>query len=268
MPPRYRGGSEGNLGVDLASLAPMAAREHNRVLVGAGAILLVAAAVYAPVALLAPLPAASSTPLEVTAVSPEAPAPALPAAGSAAVALSADEEAVGSTAVVPMAATAKILTALLVLAEHPLEAGRSGPAVPVTADDFESYLRYTAEGTRAVRVVTGDTWTEREALHAMLLASSNNHAEMLARWAYGSLDGYLAAARAWLDEHGMQDVSVVDATGLSPESVGSGASLARLAALAFADPFLAEAAGLDHSTTTRGVVFENSVAYRPEDGVT
>ncbi|BDZ46463.1 hypothetical protein [Naasia aerilata] len=187
--------------------------------------------------------------------------------GSAGVALGADEEPLGATSAVPIAATAKILTALLVLDEHPLEAGRSGPAVPVTAQDFAAYQRYSAEGTRSVRVVAGDTWTEREALQAMLLASSNNHAEMLARWAYGSLDGYLAAAEAWLTEHGMTTVHVVDPTGLSPESVGSGADLARLSALALADPFLSETLSLDLVTTTRGATFQNDIRYRTTDGI-
>ncbi len=232
------------------------------------AILLVAAAVYAPMALLAPLPAARVVDLGAQTAPGEGPPPVLPAAGSAAVTLAAEEEPVGSTEAVPIAAAAKIVTALLVLDKHPLEAGRSGPSVPVTADDFASYQRYTAQGVRAVRVVAGDTWTEREALHAMLLSSSNNHAEMLARWAYGSLDGYRSAAQAWLAERGLDSVSVADTTGLSPESVGSGADLARLAALAFADPFLAEVAGLERSTTTRGLTFENEIAYRPEDGIT
>src|SRR4051812_2117724 len=231
----------------------MPQRERNRVLWTVAAILLVAAAVYAPMALLAPLPTARVVDLGLRTASGKDAPPVLPAAGSAAVTLGPDEAPVGSTNAVPIAAAAKIVTALLVLDKHPLEAGRSGPNVPVTADDFASYQRYTAQGVRAVRVVTGDTWTEREALHAMLLASSNNHAEMLARWAYGSLDGYRAAARAWLDAHGLRSISVADTTGLSAGSVGSGADLARLAALAFADPFLAEAAGLDHATTTRGL---------------
>jgi serine-type D-Ala-D-Ala carboxypeptidase (penicillin-binding protein 5/6) len=246
----------------------MPQRERNRVLWVIAAVLLLAAAVYAPMALLAPLPAARVVDLGLRTTPGEGSAPTLPAAGSAAVTLGADEEPVGATNAVPLAAAAKIVTALLVLEKHPLEAGRSGPNVPVTADDFASYQRYTAQGVRAVRVVTGDTWTEREALHAMLLASSNNHAEMLARWAYGSLDGYRTAAQAWLGEHGLDSVAVADTTGLSAESVGSGADLARLAALAAADPFLAETAELDRATTTRGLTFPNEIAYRPEDGIT
>src|SRR3954467_1483636 len=216
----------------------MPQRERNRVLWTVAAVLLVAAAVYAPAALLAPLPAAAVTRLDLKTTAGEGAAPALPAAGSAAVTLGVDQKPVGRTDAVPIASAAKIVTALLVLDKHPLEAGRSGPNVPVTADDFASYQRYTAQGVRAVRVVAGDTWTEREALHAMLLASSNNHAEMLARWAYGTLDGYRTAAQAWLAKHGPRSIRVADTTSLSPDSVGSGADLAQLAALAFADPFL------------------------------
>ncbi|WP_210480922.1 hypothetical protein [Naasia sp. SYSU D00948] len=245
----------------------MARGERNRVLAAAGALLLVAAAVYGPVALLAPLPQASVEPLPVTATTGEAPDPVLPVTGSAAVTLGPDQEPLGSDAIVPMAAAAKVITALLVLDRHPLEAGRSGPSVPVTGEDFAAYQRYTAEGVRAVRVVPGDTWTEREALHAMLLASSNNHAEMVARWAFGSLDGYLTAADAWLAERGLDSIEVADTTGLSARSVGSGADLARIAALALADPFLAEAVTLETATTTRGTTFGNDIRYRPEDGI-
>src|SRR4051795_1720879 len=222
----------------------MPQRERNRVLWTVAAILLVAAAVYGPMALLAPLPTARVVDLGLPTASGKGTPPALPGAGSAAVTLAPDEDAVGSTKAVPIAAAAKVVTALLVLDKHPLEAGRSGPNVPVTGADFASYQRYTTQGVRAVRVVAGDTWTEREALHAMLLASSNNHAEMLARWAYGTLDGYRTAAQAWLAKHRLHSIRVADTTGLSPDSVGSGAALVQLAALAFADPFLAEAAAL------------------------
>jgi serine-type D-Ala-D-Ala carboxypeptidase (penicillin-binding protein 5/6) len=246
----------------------MARGERNRVLVAAGAVLIVAAAIYGPVALLAPLPATTAEVLDVQATNGDAPEPVLPGGGSAAVTLGADQEPIGSDEAVPIAAAAKILTALLVLDKYPLEAGRSGPSVPVTDEDFASYQRYTAEGVRSVRVIAGDTWTEREALHAMLLASSNNHAEMVARWAFGSLDGYLDAADAWLSERGLTSIRVADTTGLSSESIGSGRDLARLAALALADPFLAEAIALESATTTRGTTFGNDIRYRPEDGIT
>ncbi|MCU1569692.1 MAG: hypothetical protein JWR33_433 [Naasia sp.] len=246
-------------------------RERNRVLVATVAVLLVGAAVYTPAALLAPLPRVAAAPVEVRPpTAGDASAPALPDAGASGITLSALADPIpgGSADAVPIAAAAKLVTALVVLDARPVEQGRSGPSVPVTAEDYASYARYSAEGTRAVRVVAGDTWTEREALHALLIASSNNHAEMLARWAFGSLDAYVAAANAWLHEHGLTHTVVTDSTGLSADSVGTGADLARLAALAMTDPFVAEAVPLDAATTTRGTDFDSTIQYRPGDGIT
>lgn len=248
----------------------MPGRERNRVVVAVVAVLILAAGVYGPVALLAPIPdtpgeAASATAGEVVAGTP----PVLPATGSNGVTLGAKATAVtsGGAEPVPLAATAKLVTALLVLERYPLTEGRSGPAIEVTADDYAAYAAYQVEGTRAVRVVTGDQWSEREALQAMLIASSNNHAEMLARWAFGSEENYLAAAADWLKENGLDSTRVADATGLSPDSVGTGVDLSRLAAIAMADPLIAEIVATPRATTLRGVSFDNTIAYRSTEGL-
>lgn len=246
------------------------AQERNRVLVVSITLLILAAGAYFPAVLLAPLPTVSHEIVRTATAESEAMGPALPTEGASAVALDAGSipVAAGDSSPVPMAAIAKVITALVVLAEHPLQPGRSGPNIPVTDEDYQSYLTYSSEGTRAIQVVPGDTWTEREALHAMLIASSNNHAEMLARWSFGSLDGYLDAAADWLRNHGLTDISVADATGLDPATVGTASDLARLAAIGMADPFIAQAVGLDGSSTTRGTEFENTIGYRPGDGIT
>lgn len=248
----------------------MARRERNRVVVAAVAILILALAVYGPVALLAPLPAAAGTPsTSPTAVTGSGTSVALRAEGASAVTLSADAAPLtaGTAEPLPMAASAKLVTALVVLEQYPLIEGRAGPAIPVTPDDFASYSAFVAEGTKAVRVVPGDQWSERETLQATLIASSNNHAEMLARWAFGTTDGYLAAAAAWLAEHDLRGTSVADATGLSPDSVSTGADLAKLAALAMADPVVSEIVATPSATTLRGLDFENTISYRATEGV-
>src|SRR4051812_8550772 len=113
----------------------MPGRERNRVVVAVVAVLILAAGIYGPVALLAPLP---DTPGEamtapdgaVVAGTP----PVLPAAGSNGVTLGAPSTSVtsGGADPVPLAATAKLVTALLVLERYPLTEGRSGPAIEVT----------------------------------------------------------------------------------------------------------------------------------------
>jgi D-alanyl-D-alanine carboxypeptidase (penicillin-binding protein 5/6) len=248
----------------------MAGGERNRVVVVIVAVLVVAIAIYGPIALLAPLPPTSGEVAAPTGEASSSPPPVLPVAGSSGITLGASESPIasGSAESVPIAAIAKVITALVVLDARPLDVGRAGPAIPVTADDFASYAKYQAAGTRAIRVVTGDTWTEREALQAVLIASSNNHAEMLARWAFGSIDNYLTAAQEWLDSHELASIHVVDATGLSEESVGSGADLAQIAALAMADPVIAETVTADQIVTTRGITFENTISYSAASGVT
>ena len=58
------------------------------------------------------------------------------------------------------------------------------PTTPTTS-------RYSAEGSRTLQVSPGDTWSERDVVRAVLLASSNNHADTLARWAFGGVDAYV-----------------------------------------------------------------------------
>jgi len=247
----------------------MAGGERNRVVVALVAVVIVVLVVYGAIALLAPLPATGGTTATAEGTSTQTAPPALPAAGSSGLTLSTTDAPMvgGSTEPLPIAAAAKVITALVVLETHPLDVGRAGPAIPVTADDFASYATSPAAGTRAIRVVTGDTWTEREALQAVLIASSNNHAEMVARWAFGSLDNYLTAAQQWLTAHELTSIRLADATGLSDQSVGTGADLARVAALAMADPFIAETVTTDQIITTRGAAFENTIAYDAVSGV-
>ncbi|MEO6825846.1 MAG: hypothetical protein ABI255_05535 [Microbacteriaceae bacterium] len=234
-------------------------------------VIILAIGAYGPLTLLGPLPRAQAT---IAAPSPSAQkttGPALPADGASAVALSqakAPIASAGSTEPVPMAGITKIITALVVLKAKPMGPGRTGPAITITAEDYQSYIDYGTKDARAVIVFPGETWTEREMLQALVLGSSNNHADSLARWAYGSLSAFLTAANDWLASHGMSNTHVADATGLDDGSVGTAADLAKLAGLAMADPTLAEL--ISHPSTTlanqRGV--ENTTPYLPEDGIT
>ena len=88
-------------------------------------------------------------------------------------------------------------------------------------------------------VLPGETWTERDVVRAVLLASSNNHADTLVRWAFGGVEPYVEAANAWLAEQGFTATRVDDATGLSSDNVGTAKELARLAAMIVADEELA-----------------------------
>ncbi|SFN53267.1 D-alanyl-D-alanine carboxypeptidase family protein [Mycetocola miduiensis] len=235
----------------------------------AGTVVILGAGLYGPATLLGPLPAASVSRIALDDPEPATP-PVLPASGASAITLNAIDApfaAAGNTEPMPMASITKAITALVVLDRHPLNENEPGPTVPITSDDYLSYIDYRDSGTRTVTVYTADAWTERDMLQAMLLSSSNNHADTLARWAFGSVDEYVVAANSWLAENDLADTVVVDATGLSDRSVGTAADLARLSALALETPAIASLLSepVTGLPSRRGV--DNTTTYMPENGV-
>jgi len=250
--------------------------------VGALAILVIG--VYGPATLLGPLPMVTATVVSAPPAAATATPPVLPVAGTSAVVslvppaagatttittvATTPIAAAGSTTPLPMAAAAKIVAALVVLSAKPLDAGAAGPGVPITPADYQDYLDYVANGARTVIVFPGETWTQQELLQAMILGSSNNHADTLARWAFGSVDAYVTAANAWLAKEGLTGIHVADATGLADASAGTGTDLARLAGLAATNPVISQILASPASALVgqRGV--DNTTAYLPEEGIT
>lgn len=212
--------------------------------IAVGTLAILAVGVYGPAMLLGPLPAVDVRVDEASAAAPAAPASvALPADGASAVALIDEGEAelvaaAADDAAAPIGGAAKLVTALVTVDSLPLADGTGGPDIPIGAEDYSTYLRYEREGSRVLQVSPGELWSERDVLRAVVLASSNNHADTLATWAYGSLDNYVREANGWLEEHGFADLRVADATGLSGENVGTATELTRLAAMVLADPAL------------------------------
>jgi D-alanyl-D-alanine carboxypeptidase (penicillin-binding protein 5/6) len=249
-----------------------------------GTLVILGVGVYGPATLLGPLPAAEVT-LTTPAAAVSASTPVLPANGTSGIlAITPAEDAEDATALpslaadpmatgggsdaLPMASAAKIITALVVLDAKPLKAGEPGPAHALVTADYQDYLDYTSEGARTVIVFPGENWTQRELLQAMILGSSNNHADTLARWAFGSVEKYVTAANAWLAENGMSTTTVADANGLLDESAGTGADLARIAGLAATDPVIADIVSNPASALVNQRGVTNTTAYLPELGVT
>jgi serine-type D-Ala-D-Ala carboxypeptidase (penicillin-binding protein 5/6) len=239
--------------------------------IGIGTVVILALGLYGPATLLGPLPAVS---VELKAPAQEALhplPPTLPQDGASAIVLevgAAPIAVAGDAETLPMAGITKIVTALVVLEAKPVAPGRTGPAIEIGLEDYRSYIDNTNADNVTVTVLPGETWTEREMLQAMLLGSSNNHADSLARWAYGSKAAFLDAANAWLVENGLTATRVVDATGLSEQSAGSAGDLALLAALAMANPTIAELLNAPSSDLANDRGVKNRTAYLPELGIT
>ncbi len=218
-------------------------RRVRRVLSGMLALAMVLGVAYGAAALLSPVPswhveqALSAADIDV-AWGDEL---ALDDTGSTAVnAPSGSTVAAGSAEPRPIAGAAKLVLVSVALAAEPLAVGGAGPAITIDQAAVARYRDLDAAGARTVAVQFGQTWTRRDLIAATLIGSGNNTAELLISTVFGDLDGYLAAARAWLDEQGLTSTSVVDGTGLDAASRSTAVDLARIGRLALENAVLAE----------------------------
>src|SRR3954452_4217511 len=74
----------------------------------------------------------------------------------------------------PIASVAKVMTAYLVLRDHPLELGQDGPTITLTDADVADTDRRRRQEESVVSVAAGERLTELQALQALLLPSANN----------------------------------------------------------------------------------------------
>jgi D-alanyl-D-alanine carboxypeptidase (penicillin-binding protein 5/6) len=131
---------------------------------------------------------------------------------------------------VPIASLTKIMTALVILHDHPLALGQSGPVIPITASDVAEYESDVAAGDNTVRVVVGETLTEYELLEALLIPSGDNIAELLATWDAGSVANFVAKMNATADVLGLASTHYADPSGVSPSSVSTASDQAMVTA--------------------------------------
>ena len=243
---------------------------RRRILVFGTLFAVLAGIAYLPLTLLAPV---GETEPAVAAPQIATPAPAatsLPGYGASAIAAVGAEGMLaqaGTTDPLPMASITKVVTALTVLDAHPLAVGEPGPSITMTSTDVAYYRDYLARNGSVEPVKAGQVYTERELLELMLIPSANNYSKSLAVWAFGSLDGYLAAARAWLAANGLPGVTVVDASGLDPKSAASAADLVRLGELALAHPVIAEIVATPSATLHDVGLIENTNKLLGSGGV-
>ncbi len=146
----------------------------------------------------------------------------------------------GASTPVPIASVAKVMTAYLTLARHPLSEGRSGFVLKVTAADVEEEERRAALGESVAPVVVGERLTERQALQALLLPSANNVAELLADYDAGSAGAFVARMNATARRLGMTSTTYTDPSGYGAGTVSTASDQLKLAVVALRLPVFAK----------------------------
>jgi len=139
----------------------------------------------------------------------------------------------------PIASVAKVMTAYLVLRDHPLRLGETGPTITLTDADVADTDRRTAQDESIVPIAAGERLTELQALQALLLPSANNIAAVLARWDAGSASRFVARMNATARSLDMTATRYTDPSGYDDTTVSTAADQVRIVVRAMRQPVFA-----------------------------
>jgi serine-type D-Ala-D-Ala carboxypeptidase (penicillin-binding protein 5/6) len=169
---------------------------------------------------------------------------------------------------VPIASVAKVMTAYVILHDHPLGAGEPGPPVVVQPREAAAYPAQVGNGDSLVPVVAGERLTERQALEALLLPSADNMAWILARWDAGSQAAFVARMNATARRLGMTATHYTDPSGLSAATTSTAADQVRLGMAAMREPALAQIVALPGAVIPVAGAVHNLNTLLGRDGIT
>lgn len=146
----------------------------------------------------------------------------------------------GSNKPVPIGSITKIITALAVLKQKPLSPGEQGPTITLNSADVELFNYYYLNNGSVTKVAAGQQITQLHALQALLIPSSNNMADSLAKWAFGSMEAYLKYANDMVKQMGLANTTVGDTNGFSDTTISTAADVVKLGIAAIDNPIIAQ----------------------------
>ena len=149
---------------------------------------------------------------------------------------------------VPMASLAKVMAAILIMEKDGITKENPGKEIVFNLDDESFYNKYLFEGGVVTTVKVGGKISQREALEAMLITSSNNIADTAVVASFGSVEAYLEAANQKAADLNLTKTKFADVTGFSPQTVSTASELVLLAEYAMKRPLFAEIVGTWETT--------------------
>jgi D-alanyl-D-alanine carboxypeptidase (penicillin-binding protein 5/6) len=166
----------------------------------------------------------------------------------------------------PIASVAKVMTAYLVLRDHPLRAGQDGPTITLTDADVADTDRRHGQQESVVPIAAGEQLTELQALQALLLPSANNIAAVLARWDAGSADRFVARMNATARSLGMTHTRYTDPSGYDDATVSTAADQVRIVDRAMRLPVFASIVATPSATLPVAGTVHNTNTLLGHDG--
>ena len=165
-----------------------------------------------------------------------------------------------------IASVAKVMTAYLVLRDHPLLPGQDGPTITLTDADAADTDRRRRQQESVVSVAAGEQLTELQALQALLLPSANNIAAVLARWDAGSASRFVARMNAAARSLGMTRTRYTDPSGYDDATVSTAADQVRLVDRAMRLPVFASIVATPSATLPVAGTVHNTNRLLGRDG--
>lgn len=174
----------------------------------------------------------------------------------------------GQQGPIGLASVAKIISALVIIQDHPLSLGQSGPTLTVSPADVSTYQNMLAAQDSVMVVTSGETLSEYQALVALLVPSADNVAIMLAKWDAGSTAAFVAKMNTTALRLGMTRSHYSDPSGLESSTQGTAPDQLIAAQALLKNPVLSGIVSLPQATLpVAGVVF-NVNALVGHDGIT
>lgn len=152
-----------------------------------------------------------------------------------------DEEKVQATA-----STTKMILSLAVLEKKPLEKGEKGEEIEITKEMYDKYAWYIRNNGSNTTVKVGEKISEYDALVSVMLKSSNNMADSLAIWAFGSIEEYQKYATEMVKGWGLEKTTIgtKDASGYDESTTSTAKELAEIGYRVMTHPVLSEIVSL------------------------
>ncbi|MFJ3968238.1 serine hydrolase [Streptomyces parvus] len=126
----------------------------------------------------------------------------------------------------PIASVAKVMTAYVILQEHPLKGDEEGEKITVD-QQAEDESKRPDESTAPL--TEGQELTQRQLLQLLMIPSGNNAARLLARWDAGSEDAFIDKMNDAAEELGMTGSTYTDPSGLKKTTVSTATDQLKLA---------------------------------------
>ncbi|MEU2722146.1 serine hydrolase [Streptomyces smyrnaeus] len=167
---------------------------------------------------------------------------------------------------VPIASVAKVMTAYVILRDHPVKKGSKGKMIPVD-QKAEDEAGLSAQNESTVKVQAGTKISQREAMDAIMIASANNVARLLARWDAGSEKAFVKKMNAAAKDLGMTNTHYTDPSGLTASTVSTAADQVKLGKKVMESPLFREVVRQPQYVDGNGKTQSNWNRLVPMDGV-